>query len=564
MASRTISVQILGDSQDLERAFARSAKAAQKFKRDLGGGVRTDTLSKQAADIRGITAAENELIKVRSRRASSIGPFRVAGVGLGAGLGLFAATQAVRELGERLEVTGQAALTTQGKLRNMVAALTSGNLIGAIDALRRAPQTIEELGISAAIGETRLKALREVAAGFPSVFQNMKGGADAYNEAMARQRQIIAEAGTDNARLAKELLGVRDAGMEAAFMFDLMADSAARMGATFITQTGALVTFKGAVDDLVRAGRGEAVSGVRATGAPFQPGGPITAAEQRNIDLIGKQGVSRIPLLRSQLADLNAQLNNGTVSTATRLRLLTDIKSTEAEIAGIYASQADSRRAAGEAAAREAKAAREAAARRAEEARRALALRQETAAFRLLGLGPGGGELAPGLDALRNRFARTLGDVGSRKLPDSMKKLVAGIRKLLVPGVKGVTEEVRQAIEDSLVKLDEFLDRRQQRRPRYRVVSTEQVLAGLGLSPQELRMLNARLSGVDRLGRVPSGGQSAFGYSLPGGTTVNLYGDMNVTADNPDAIVRYLQNRARKTATQTRGSRAGSRQSIDG
>ena len=65
--ARTIEVQIVGDSRELEKAFARSAKSAQQFNQQLG----RSTLSTQAKAIREITAAEEQLVRIRSRRAFS-------------------------------------------------------------------------------------------------------------------------------------------------------------------------------------------------------------------------------------------------------------------------------------------------------------------------------------------------------------------------------------------------------------------------------------------------------------------------------------------------------------
>ena len=160
--ARKIEIEILGDSSSLEKAFQRSAKAAQKFQQGVStrGGLKT-----QARDVRAIVAAEKDLIRVRARRASSLGPLRFAGVGAAAGVGLFAATQAVRQLGESMETTGAEAFTATGRLKNFVSALTSGDLIGAAQAIGRQAKTMKDLGLQLYQVKQRTPALKQIAAG---------------------------------------------------------------------------------------------------------------------------------------------------------------------------------------------------------------------------------------------------------------------------------------------------------------------------------------------------------------------------------------------------------------
>jgi hypothetical protein len=491
--ARTISVEILGDSTSVERAFARSAKAAQKFKQDVGGAGVTSTLNRQAEAVKSITAAEQDLIRVRSRKASSIGPFRVAGVGLGAGLGLFAATQAVRELGDRLETTGQAAFTTEGRLKNMASALTRGNLVGAFEALRRVPQTLEEIGFSAALGRDRIAALREVAAGMPSVFGNMAGGAQAYSEAMDRQRAIIEAAGTANRELAQAQLDLIASGEQAAFMFDLMADAASRMGQQFLSQAGAVVTFKGAVDDLVRAGRGEFVGGPPSPPRrAFHPSiGPLSPSQRRELDLIGKEAVDRIPLLQDRLRQLNNQLADFHGNQEQRLKILTNVRNTEAEIAGIYKDQAAARRASADAAAAEAK-------RAADAARRAVeALKDRAAAIK---------------SALLSRLGDRQTDVLNRRALRDAKEQLRVAR--LLGGPKG-TRLARERLQD--VRFD---------------------------------MLRAQIE------RAPASLTAGGRFALGNIVTINVHGvtDPEAVARK---VAEVLQRRRRHTTTQTRGPAAG-------
>lgn len=91
--------------------------------------------AQEAAQARAAAAEEERLVRVRSRRASSVGPFRVAGIGLLAGTALFSATRALGDLTDALSVSGNEATTWQGKLRNAGASVLSGDVVGAFKAL---------------------------------------------------------------------------------------------------------------------------------------------------------------------------------------------------------------------------------------------------------------------------------------------------------------------------------------------------------------------------------------------------------------------------------------------
>ena len=67
----------------------------------------------ETAAVRAATVEEERFIKVRSRRATAVGAFRFAGVGLLAGSAIFGATRALGELTQSLQVTGNEALTTE-------------------------------------------------------------------------------------------------------------------------------------------------------------------------------------------------------------------------------------------------------------------------------------------------------------------------------------------------------------------------------------------------------------------------------------------------------------------
>lgn len=88
-----------------------------------------------AAQARAASVEEDRLLKVRSRRASAVGPFRVAGIGLLAGTAIFGATRALGDLTEALAVSGNEATTASGKMRNFASNVLGGDIVGAFKAL---------------------------------------------------------------------------------------------------------------------------------------------------------------------------------------------------------------------------------------------------------------------------------------------------------------------------------------------------------------------------------------------------------------------------------------------
>lgn len=532
-------------------------------------------MAQQAAAVNQIAAVEEKLIRVRSRRASSIGAFRLGAVGLGAGAGLFAAAQGVRELGSRLETTGAAAFKTEGRLKNMVSALTSGNLVGAFEALRAQPKTLEDLGFAAALGADQIRALEQVAAGAAVSFEKYgsalligAGGARKSNEELERLRRLIKAAGTSSQTLAQKYLALRNAIATAEIATDRLNDSVARLGQQFLTQSGAVVTFKGAVDDLTRAGRGEAVFGnvpsqTQRIPRPTIP--PLSPSQRRELDLIGREGTARLAGLRDRELQLQNQIKRGNINQEQRLRILTNLRQTEAEIAAILRDQAESRRAASEAAARQAATARETARREAEAAR----ARAEQAAqdrrsalirsqFLRLGLDASGDPVTPGVPNLRKRVAQltsrlTAEGVITPKVRSQLKRIGSVLSDALVP------KDVRAKIKELLDDIAQQFQGHSRAMTKHRAVDTSKLFAGLGLSANELRAVRAKTAQISRNGKVPLTGPSAFGIGLAsaGGPIVvqsHTYLDGQLIATNTE---RHLVRKSGRRATQTTGPFAG-------
>lgn len=120
----------------------------------------------EAAATRAATVEEERFIKVRSRRSTAVGAFRFAGVGLLAGSAIFGATRALGELTSSLQVTGNEALTTEGRLRNLAANVIGGDFVGAVKSLINQTRTYNHEQLEMIAGSFELEqALRAMGRG---------------------------------------------------------------------------------------------------------------------------------------------------------------------------------------------------------------------------------------------------------------------------------------------------------------------------------------------------------------------------------------------------------------
>jgi hypothetical protein len=105
---------------------------------------------------------------------------------------------ALRDLQQGLQTTGDEAFTLEGRFRNAAAAIAGADIVGAFNALTDAPDTLDELGISAQQAGNRITDLTAIANGAVGVFRDNEGALISYAEAQA-------EAGAGNQRLAREV-----------------------------------------------------------------------------------------------------------------------------------------------------------------------------------------------------------------------------------------------------------------------------------------------------------------------------------------------------------------------
>ena len=116
-------------------AEQRKREEVNKTTLALTGNTAAERINTQA--VREGTRADKEGlgISIRGRRPGAIGPFRLAGLGVGVGAALFTATRAVGELANAIEVTDAKTATWDVKLRNFAANTLRGDVVGAFGAL---------------------------------------------------------------------------------------------------------------------------------------------------------------------------------------------------------------------------------------------------------------------------------------------------------------------------------------------------------------------------------------------------------------------------------------------
>ena len=664
MASRTISVEILGDSRDLERAFDRSSKAAKDFNRQVTGGtMRAElgfgSLRKQALGLAGgylavdtaarllgaglatsVEAASNlneQISKSQVVFGSSSGEIEDWSKTTARSIGIAQdqAIEAAGSFGNLFRTVGLGGAPAAEMSRTLVQlaadmaafsntdpadallALRSG-LIGEAEPLRRYGVLLSETRVQQAAmaetGKTNVKQLtnqEKALARYRIILEDTKtaqgnfaqtsaGFAQQTKILQASFRDLSAQIGNVAIPVLTDLVQMLNDGITVGGQFahalgeiraalplpeivDEHASGVLKEIAIQLSPAGWLRRAQlgvGLLADQFRdmasaAEQGLAamdrIEGHRIEFAPVEEagaagGGGLTPQQRREFfdTRIGRERerVQDIETLRGQVARLKeiaAQIQarmEATKDITRRLNLEDELLRVQREIRSTQATiQAEAERAERDALDHQKEMTR-LAKERAEEARE----RAATAQFAALGLGPGGADAIPGIQALQKRLTRMFKEPG---LPAKARSLMKTIREILGGGMGEVSEEVRAKIEEMLAGIDQKLDEHQRRRQRKRLVDTDKVLAGLGLSREQIRALSGRVGQIGKGGTVPLGGPSAFGHRLAGQGGLAVYGPVTVKTDNPDKLAGELQKRARRQAVQTRGTRPGSKQGVD-
>jgi hypothetical protein len=538
--AQKLTVNIVGDDTSLQRALKRSQTGVARF-----GDVAIASAAKQSQALRGVAKAEDDLFRVRARRAASLGPLRLAGIGLGVGTALFAATQATQALGKSLETTGEEAFTTTGRMKNFASSLLSGNIVGAISGAASVAKSLDDIGVSALDAKRGYEDFKRIAKG---------GGAFAD--------------------LAQQAVHLVDSTRAAEAAVNALADATARLGTVFVTSTGQAVTFKGAVDDLgglrgpglvnqINANLQQAAGGF---GQQISPGAKRAAAETiaqargnlkellrlQKLDVVDAQRAKN----QSRAVGKEYEALNQSLADARAAVITTEgnIKQNAASVAKADAAAKKAGADASKRAAEAAKRAREAAARLAEQRRAAQLAAQQARQLRALEAPtPTIANLRTQLSSLTERLTGTTVDT------PKVRAQLARIGKVLSGAFGKATDQTRKSIRDMFQTIRSEFEKGSkdtgERLTNTKTLNVGKIMQGLGLSPSEQAALRRRLGGFTTagLGFGPMAGTAAFGRVVPGNDVV-----VNVTTTLDGAVIansttRHQQKKARRNPPQKRG-----------
>lgn len=262
-------------------------------------------------------------------------------------------------------------------------------------------------------------------------------------------------------------------------------------------------------------------------------------------------------VLQQQLAAVQAQIR---IQGRTK-DLLDQQADISAQIVMTQRGIAESARSAAEEAKATAKAEKEAAEARTRAAREQAIANRKAEQFQALGLTREGGQRTPSASALKRRLGTLRDQIKGTALDTGKtRSQLAKIGKVLSGQFGKVGKDVRSAILQMFKDIAGALDQGTKQGPLTQTTSlnSRKILAGLGLSPEEIRALRGRLSSFNTAGTAPAGipqfaPTGAFA-GAPGPlvveshTTINLDGDVIARA-----VTRRQQKNKRRNPKQKRG-----------
>lgn len=292
------------------------------------------------------TAGAQKLNKATDQVSAGFGRSKIAGVRLRSTLGglapvaggLVIAGQAARELGSMLEVTGAAATTTTGILRNSGAELLSGNFVGAIKNLATEP-----LAASAALDKLAQSSLK---VGNQVEIDRLKAASAALGwEGFAKQMDEVSAA-VSNATSEMARLGVEADIAATAVRTGL--SSAAADAAQFGEQSSRFGRGPGAIaEGQTRKGSAKppktaTVKGLTANDRRLRANRWFDAGVAREIDkardLADRAQIQALQATKAEIADRLAATKDPT----RRLNLQDEIRGIDREITSLNKDIADS------------------------------------------------------------------------------------------------------------------------------------------------------------------------------------------------------------------------------
>lgn len=179
---------------------------------------------------------------------------------------------------------------------------------------------------------------------------------------------------------------------------------------------------------------------------------------------------------------------------------------------------------------------------------------RNAAQFKLIGLTATGGQITPGVDALKRELG-SITDLVSGTFLDTTKtqSVLSNVAKVLSQGIKKVGQPVRDAIKGIL---DDFKNQLGDAQPLFKKLGRQNIFAGLGLDRETENLIKQRLS-LSGSGKVPTISSPAFANSgtssRSGGTTINIE-HFHSSAPNVRQIENELTKKAKNRPLVRRGA----------
>jgi hypothetical protein len=562
--ARTLMIRIVGDSREAEKALQRTADAAASMNAQM--------------------AETDQLFRVRAGKGKSLGLVRLAGVGLGAGVAVAAATRSIGELRGALETSGEEAETFSGRMRNLGAAILGGDIVGAVRALSRetanftaeqaviiaeTPEVIEiikRMGDEAELAAAAIEAMKKAAA-TPVVLQL----GEARAALTPRRRDDLASLDAQIAQTQKA-----EAQIESLRHISMSEEEANAALVEVLRRRKVLIDRRDALieegnrerrekaERIAKAAERARVAEERMWNAVLKGFGlkSLKAQLTESLDDDIAAYDQLIAAIKRQIKKEGETFALIEALIQARIARKAAIEEQQAAAETAKEEEANKRREAREKMREEARERAE----REREARQTRIRQRQERQFRTLGLTAAGEQRVPGVEALRRRLG-TLRQQLAGSVMDTPKTR-AQLRRIsrVLSGEFGkVGRDVRAAILDMFRTISDGLKEGQQdvTVTRFQKRGVEQILAGLGLSAQEIKALRQRLAQQGFGGVVPGRGTAAFGMNVGGGGNVIVHGPLII--QNPrdvDQVVREVQRRGARSAGSRRGTRPGTNRGL--
>jgi hypothetical protein len=229
-----------------------------------------------------------------------------------------------------------------------------------------------------------------------------------------------------------------------------------------------------------------------------------------------------------------------------------DIVQAQLAVKNIRDQIAQNRQQAAQAAAQARQQAADRARQAAQAAAEAAARRRDAVQFRLLGLGPTGGALIPGIANLRTRLGGIRDAVKGTFLDTTKTRAeLDHIAKILSGAFGSVSEQVRSAIDQMYKDIRDKLKSQQGNQTKFAHLSSQKFVdsLGLNLTRAQRRVIEAQFSTVGAGGTVPGAHSTQFGAGITIHGGVHVHGVQDVAA-----LENQLVKRAKARAHTRRGA----------